>query len=112
MQNWYSKLLYSAMMLCLGTQHAAGCAVPTRIEVTNATGQQVRRLSINDDSRAPLTASRVNILPADGLAPGARLAVNMPSCMGLYVAIAGLADGTERRYPGLDASRLRALELR
>jgi hypothetical protein len=99
------------LLLGLGASHAVACAVPTRIDVSNAIGQQVQRLSIADDTTAPFTDSRVNILPPAGLPPGARITLNMPSCMGLYVATAVLADGTVRRYPGLDAGRIRALEL-
>ncbi len=102
----------SGILLGLAALPAFACAVPTRIEVRNETPQQLRLLSISDDTQAPFTDSRVNILPPDGLAPGQAITLNMPSCMGLYVMSATLADGTVRRYPGLDARRIIGLSVR
>jgi hypothetical protein len=88
------------------------CAVATEFDLSNETGQRIRTLSITDDTRLPSTEPRVNILPPEGIAPGASLRLRMPSCMGLYVMTATLADGTVRQFPGLDARRMRALAVR
>ena len=84
----------------------------TRLDLRNTTGQHVQSLAIQEETGGVLPEPRWTLLPAAGLAPGAGFTVSMPSCMGIYVAVATLADGTVRRYPGLDARRIRALELR
>ena len=101
-----------AALIGLGVGPALACAVPTSIEIRNETRQPVRQLTIDDDSPAPGTASRVNRLPPAGLAPGGAATLTMPSCIGLYVLTAVFADGTEQRHPGLDARRVRGLSLR
>lgn len=101
-----------ALLICLGAAPALACAVPTSIAFRNETPQQVRQVMITDDTRSPVPGPRINRLSPAGMAPGAVLTLTMPSCIGLYVLTAVLADGTERRYPGLDAQRIRELALR
>ena len=100
------------LLLGLGAGPAMACAVATQLDLRNATGQTVQRLAIQEEVRGALPEPSWTLLPATGLAPGASFTVSMPSCLGMYVATATLADGTVRRYPGLDARRIRALELR
>ncbi len=96
----------------LGAAPAMACAVATQLDLRNATGQTLQHLAIQEETRGALPEPSWTLLPAPGLAPGASLTVSMPSCLGIYVATVTLADGSVRRYPGLDASRIRALELR
>jgi hypothetical protein len=86
--------------------------VPTQIDLRNATGQQVQHVAIHEEQGGFGAPPRTNILPPAGLAPGASRRVQLPSCIGVYALVATLADGTVRRVPGLDAQRIRALELR
>jgi hypothetical protein len=95
-------------MVCgLAATSAMACAVPTYFDLRNDTGQQVREVWITDDDAWSRSQPRGNIL-----APGAAVRLHMPSCLGLYVLTAVLADGTERRHPGLDARRMIGLVLR
>lgn len=107
-----SRVTILAGLIAAAAGPAVACAVPTQLELLNATGQPVQRLAIVEERGGFGAPPSANILAPTGLAPGGRLTVAMPSCIGVYAVTATLADGTQRHYPGLDAQRIRALELR
>ncbi len=106
------RLLLTAAVMAATPGLALACAVATRIEVRNETGQAIRAVFIDTASGPPADARRFNRLPPAGLPAGAATDLVMPSCIGTYDITAVLADGTEQRHPALDARRIRILTLR
>lgn len=93
------------LALILGNAAAFACAVPTRIEVENRSGQPLRAVFVE-------AGTVNNQLPREGLRPGGTATITLPSCLGAYTVVVEYADGTRVRHAGLDAGTIRALMIR
>lgn len=107
------RLLVAVLMaVAAAPGMALACAVPSRIELQNATAQDVRALLIDDEEGPRQPPSTFNRLRLPPLAPGAAVTITFPSCIGTYVFRAVFADGSEQRHAGIVAGRIRVLTLR